>query len=143
MPHRFKYRGDDMKLEMDLLRDLLLYIEEKATRVHSDLEDIQIDGWPGEEVAYHVVQAEADGLIKATITEIPGDDDPALLFIEYSVHRLTMRGHDFLGNIKEPSNWEAVKDGTKKVGAITVDAAVGIAQAYIKAKIAAYTGLPL
>ncbi|WP_189635729.1 DUF2513 domain-containing protein [Rhizobium grahamii] len=84
--------------------------------------------------------ATVDGLIKATILEIPDDEDPSLLYVEYSVHRLTMRGHDFLGNIKEPSNREAIKESTKKVGAVTVDAAVSLAQAYIKAKIPAYTG---
>jgi hypothetical protein len=132
-----------MKLDMDLLRELLIYVEEKATRVHSDLEGIEIGGWSGEEITYHVVLAESDGLIKATIDSLPDEEDPELAQIEYSVHRLTMRGHDFLGSVREPSNWEAVKSGTRKIGAVTVGAAVEFAKAYVKMKITAATGVPL
>jgi hypothetical protein len=140
---RFLLREADMKLNLDLLRQLLLYVEENATRVHSELEDIRIEGWTAEEVAYHVVLAASDDLIKATVDSIPDDDDPMLVHTSYSVHRLTMRGHDFLGSIREPSNWEAIKAGTRKVGAFTVGAAVDVAKAFVKMKIADVMGVPI
>lgn len=132
-----------MKLDMDLLREILIFVEEKATRVHSDLESIEIGDWTDEDIAYHIVLAESDGLIKATIDSLPDSDDPYIVHTTYSVHRLTMRGHDFLATIREPSNWEAVKAGTKKIGAISVGAAVEFGKAFVKAKISEMTGVPL
>ncbi|WP_411036840.1 DUF2513 domain-containing protein [Shinella sp. BYT-45] len=132
-----------MKLDMDLLREVLLHIEENADRVHSDLSDISIQGWTQEQIAYHVVLAAGDDLIKATIDELPDDEDDELVFVSYSVHRLTMRGHDFLASIREPTNWEAIKAGTKKIGSYGVRAAVQFAEAYIKMKIVEHTGVPL
>lgn len=132
-----------MKLDMDLLREILIYVEEHATRVHSDLEEIAIDGWTSEQVAYHVVLAEADGLLKASLDTLPDQDDPVIVHTTYSVHRLTMRGHDFLGTIREPSNWDAVKAGTRKIGAVTVGAAVEFGKAFVRMKISEVTGVPL
>jgi hypothetical protein len=140
---RFTYREANMKLDMDLLREILIYVEENATRVHSDLHDIQIEGWTGEEVAYHVVLAAGDDLIKASIDKLPDDEDPVIVHTNYSVHRLTMRGHDFLGAVREQSNWEAVKAGTRKMGAVTVGAAVEFTKAFVRAKISEITGVPL
>lgn len=135
--------GRDLKLEMDLLRDLLLYVEENADRPYCDLEDIELEGWSEDQITYHVVMAAEDGLIKATVDSLPDEDEPRILHIVYSVHRLTMRGHNFLGSIVEPSNWEAIKGGAKKMGVVTIDAAVDLAKAFVKAKAAEYVGLPL
>lgn len=109
-------RGTRFEAREDLLRELLLYVEEKATRPHSDLETIQIDGWSKDQVDYHVALAVEDGLIKARVDELPDFDDPGILQIDYSVHRLTMRGHNFLGSIAERGNWDAIKGGAKKAG---------------------------
>jgi hypothetical protein len=144
MPRRrFSYCEADMKLDMDLLRAVLIYVEENATRVHSDLDDIRVEGWTGEEVAYHVVLAAGDDLIKASIGQLPDEVDPVIVHTSYSVHRLTMRGHDFLGTIREPSNWDAVKAGTRKIGAVTVGAAVEFGKAFVRMKISEVTGVPI
>ncbi|MDX1004622.1 DUF2513 domain-containing protein [Sinorhizobium medicae] len=135
--------GRDLKLEMDLLRELLLYVEKNADRPHSDLENIEIDGWSKEQIEYHVVLAFEDGLIKARIDELPDFEDAGILHIDYSVHRLTMRGHNFLGSIVEPSNWEAIKGGAKKAGAVTTSLLYSIAEAYVKQRVTEITGIPL
>lgn len=130
---RFRLRrGIDMKLEMDLLRDLLLYVEEKATRPESDLENIDLSGWTADQVAYHVVLAQEDGLIKATIDELPGDGDPEETYIAYTVHRLTSRGHELLGIIREAKHWRLLKQGASKAGVATVGALFSMGQAYLK-----------
>jgi hypothetical protein len=136
-------KGRDLKLEMDLLRELLLYVEEKADRPYCDLENIKIDGWSEDQITYHVIMAAEDGLVKATVDGIPDDDDPAIVHMDYSVHRLTMRGHNFLGSIQEPGNWEAIKGGAKKAGAVTVNLLYKVAEAYVMQKVSQATGLPL
>jgi hypothetical protein len=41
-----------MKLEVDLVRQLLLHIEEHAKRPISDLNSIKIDGWMDDQIDY-------------------------------------------------------------------------------------------
>lgn len=135
--------GRDLKLEMDLLRELLLYVEEKADRPYCDLTDIELKGWTEDQITYHVIMAAEDGLIKATVDGIPDDEDPAIVHMDYSVHRLTMRGHNLLGSIVEPGNWEAIKVGAKKAGAVTVSLLYKVAEAYVMQKVSQATGLPL
>lgn len=136
-------RRDNVKLEMDLLRDLLLYVEENASRPYNDLEDISLEGWTEDQVTYHVVLAEEDGLLTATIDELPDNDDPVIVHVTYSIHRLTSKGHELLGTIREPAAWGAVKSGVNKVGAVTVSVVTAVAQAYLKQKITEYSGIQL
>lgn len=133
--------GIDMKLEIDLLRDLLLYIEKNAVRPESQLEDIAIGNWSGDQIAYHVVLAEESGLIKATIESLPDNDDDTVWHVGYVVHRLTAAGHELLGTIREPRHWRAVKEGSKKAGLATLSAIASFAEAYVKMKANQYLGL--
>ena len=137
------FREVDVKLEMDLLRDLLLHVEEKASRPYNDLEDIVLDGWTDDQITYHVVLAAEDGLLTATVDSLPDDEDPVIVHVTYSVHRLTSKGHELLGTIREPSAWIAVKGGVNKVGAVTVSVVSAVAQAYLKQKVAEYTGIQI
>lgn len=132
-----------MKFEMDLLRELLLHVEETASRPYSDLEDIVLDGWTNDKITYHVVLAAEDGLLKATVDSLPDDEDPATRHVTYSVHRLTSKGHELLGSIREPAAWSAVKGGVNKVGAVTLSVMSAIAQAYLKQKVAEYSGIQI
>ncbi|MHA6641337.1 DUF2513 domain-containing protein [Mesorhizobium sp. A623] len=131
-----------MKLEPDLLRDLLLHIEEHATEVHCEMGEISLAGRADKEVTYHVVRAEEAGLIQATIEGLPDDDDPMVTHIDYSVHSLTFRGHELLGAIRTPKHWKVIKEGSKKAGIATVGAIFSFAEAYVKAKAGEYLGLP-
>lgn len=130
-----------MKLEMELLRDLLLHVEEHAKRPISDIESIELNGWSEDQVAYHVILAEEDGLIRARIDHLPDDEDPELTYVAYNVHRLTSRGHELLGTIREPKHWKAIKDGSKKAGLATIGALVSFGEAYVKAKANEYLGI--
>lgn len=135
-----KGEGKDMKLEIDLLRDLLIYVEEKADRPMSDLEDITLDGWGESSIAYHVMIAEEAGLIVALISQWPDEQDPRVLKISYSVSRLTFNGHQFLESIRDPKYWNVVKTASKKVGNVTIGMLGSVAQSYAKAELAKQFG---
>ncbi|MBB4002648.1 hypothetical protein GGR03_001723 [Aurantimonas endophytica] len=122
----------DMKLELDLLRELLLYVEEKADRPVSALEDITIEGWTREQIAYHVIIAAEDGLIKAIIDDVPDTEDPDIVNVAYIVNRLTGRGHEMLGVIRAPKHWRWIKAQSSKVGVATVGALFKLGQDYVK-----------
>lgn len=139
---RFQLReGIGVKLEMDLIRDLLLYVEKHAERPESDLENIELKGWSQDQVAYHVILAKEDGLLKATVEKIPDDKDPIITHVGYTVHRLTPRGHELLGVIRVPKHWRTIKDGSKKAGVATIGALVSYGEAYAKVKINEYLGI--
>jgi hypothetical protein len=140
---RFRFCEINMKLEMDLLRDLLIFVENNALRPHSDLDDIELPPWGEDQVAYHVTLAEEAGLLIATIDTLPDDDDRRIVHTSYSVHRLTMRGHDLLVSVADPTTWETVKSGAKKVGSLTVGAVFDIAIAYAKQRLSAQLGVAL
>jgi hypothetical protein len=115
-------KGEEMRFDPELLRDLLAHVEEHATRVHSDLDSITIEGRSAEEVTYHVVLAEEHGLIKASILEAPDMDDPEFIHVSYSVHRLRVAGHDLLGAIREPDQLDAVRMSMQAARQWTVEA---------------------
>ncbi|MFK4824832.1 DUF2513 domain-containing protein [Paenochrobactrum sp. BZR 588] len=129
-----------MKLEVDLLRDLLMYVEEKADRPISHLTEIILKDWEEQTVAYHVMLAAEAGLIIAHISEIPDEYEPIFLNIRYSVARLTFNGHQFLESIRDPKYWSFIKTTSKNVGNITIGMIGSIAQSYAKAELAKQFG---
>lgn len=135
--------GADMKFNAEILRELLLYVEEHATRPYSEVEDVTLDGRSQDDVTYHVVLAEEDGLIKATMDMLPDDTNPELVHVGYSIHRLTANGHEFLGSVREDDNWTTIKDAARKAGAVTVGAFTSVAETVIKQKIAQVLGVSL
>ena len=134
--------GGDMKLDPDLMRDLLLYVEEKADRPISALEDIDLPGYSAESVAYHVVRATEAGFIKAQIAEVPDTDDPDVAHVGYIVESLTYRGHELIEAARQPDNWRRIKALAGTVGSKGADALFEAGKAVIAQKIKEHLGLP-
>jgi hypothetical protein len=109
-----------MKLDVDLVRQLLLYVEEHAIRPISDLENIEIGGWTAEQIDYHVIQLFDAGFIEAGVDCIPDNEDPELVNVIYSVRRITYLGHNFLETIRDDSVWRKVKEKAKAVGTLSL-----------------------
>lgn len=120
-----------MKLEVDLIRDLLLFVEVNAARPVSHLESIALEGWSEDQIAYHIILAEEDGLIKALVDEVPGNDDPENIYVTYTINRLTSRGHELLGVVRQPKHWRIIKAGAAKAGVATIGALFSLGQAYM------------
>ena len=131
-----------MKLQTDLVRELLLHVEANATKPISQLSEIILDGWTPEEVAYHVLLLSDAHLIEASIEEIPDRDDGDVTHVAYTVHRLTMKGSEFLDTVREPEQWRRVKDGAKQAGVFTLGAIVRFGEAYVAHKVNQFLGGP-
>lgn len=128
----FKYRvRADMKLDMDLVRELLLYVEEKADRPISHLEGITITRWSGDDIAYHVMLLEEAGYIKAYIDTVPDYENPIILHVNYTITRLTLSGHEFLDAARTPQHWAAIKGNAQKLGLNSLKAVGRIAESYV------------
>ena len=92
-----------MKLDMDLVRKILLAIEE------SEDENIELDrlGDDLDRVHRHVELMKEYGLVDALI--IRGGDGPEEEIQLCTVKRLTWKGHKFLNKARDESGWKKAK----------------------------------
>ncbi len=139
-----------MRLNMDCLRDILLCVEENTGLrkscyfVDSDLAVAQsysddefetipkyqvalLSSYSNDELIYHVhycVYAEL-------ILPFDNSSDEKIMIAD-----LTPKGHEFLGNIRNPDNWAKTKEVGGKIGAFGLNMAEkiaeGVATAYLK-----------
>ena len=126
-----------MKRDMDLIRDLLLGIEQDerldgtifiAPDESDNLGVIGITNHSAEEVAYHLMMLMEAGLIKgnSTMEQMP------------AVSRLTWEGHEFLDNIKDQSIWGKTKERLKGLPGVGIAVIGEVAKAELKK----HLGLP-
>ncbi|QLB18700.1 DUF2513 domain-containing protein [Mannheimia granulomatis] len=90
-----------MKRNWDLIRKILLKLEEKADST-SWLESTDIKGYDAKTVAYHYKLLNNAGLIEAI-------DISSLEEEDFSATSLTWQGHEFLDKIRNDSVWNKVK----------------------------------
>ena len=123
-----------MRLNLDCIRDILLYVEEVATPrqpVFFDSDgEFQVDSalckYSLEEVQYHLNQCNLSGFFLKPNLDFGGC---------WIVIDLTPKGHEYLGSIRDSSNWKTVKERAAKIGVTTLNAAFQIANAVITEKI--------
>ena len=90
-----------MKRNWDLIRKILLKLEEKAD-IESELSSEDIRGFDRHTVSYHY-----NILAQAGLIEI--EDNSSIGDIDYSAKSLTWQGHEFLDKIRNDSVWNKVK----------------------------------
>ena len=116
-----------MKRDMDLVRLILLEIEEKHKS--TALIDLSIDGYDMQTVAYHCEMLHEKGLVSSYKAGYAGNK----LYI-FSVGSLTWEGHDFLDKIRDNSTWKKTKDVIAQKGLpLIFDTIKTIADAFITA----------
>ena len=96
-----------MKRDMDLIRKILLIVEEsKSSNV--------IEGYTQDEIKYHQsLIIEAD-LAKGRV--LPDFSSPTNIPAVVNISGLTWKGHDFIEAISSDTNWQKVKDFLKDAG---------------------------
>lgn len=120
-----------MKLNNDLIRDILLTIEEytgyenpiifyKPYEVEENDQPL-IKNYSKEEFFYHLKQCEMSGLIQIMLETG-----------EYTtISCLTPSGHEFLENIRSNTVWSKTKTISKKLGLKSLDAVMQISTSVI------------
>ena len=99
-----------MERDLDLVREMLLAIEATpydGGRRSKDLSELQIPGRSKEEIRYHTALLHEAGLIYA----IDIGNAPLEKWLPF---RLTWDGHEFLDTVRDPSQWNDVKDVAEK-----------------------------
>jgi len=119
----------EMKRDMDLIRDLLLYVENDRKfngQTEFILDNSREIGMPDrsiEEITYHVVL-----LVKAGYLEGTADSMWPV------ISRLTWQGHEFLDNIRDQDVWSKTKERIKGLQSVAISIIAAIAEAEVKKK---------
>lgn len=100
-----------MKRDLDLIRDMLLRIEDISNGARlicvEDFTDLCDDR---HSISYHLELLEDAGYI--AVIDHPYTDD----YKDFALTRLTMLGADYLDSVRNNSIWRKVKDKLEKVG---------------------------
>lgn len=116
-----------MKRDMDLVRKILLQIEEEY--VSTALFDIDIAGYEKETIAYHCKIMHEAGMVSGYS---PFYADGKLY--SFRVSGLTWEGNDYLDKVRDDSMWKKTKDIIKKQGLpLIIDTIKSITSAIITA----------
>ena len=135
---------DAMKRDMDLVRNLLLEIEDG--RRAFDLLTPEIAEILGEDGAGKMPREQAE-LIEYHLALL---DEAGLITIQaklsgavWQIGQITWAGHDFLDTIRDPAIWRETKAGAKQAGGFSIELLKALAKGLIKKKIEQHTGVEL
>jgi hypothetical protein len=132
--------GRLMKRDMDLVRTLLLRLEElhipagSAYFLELHKPPLTCEGENIDEIAYALRMITDAGFIDLTPTQ------PAL---GVGLTGLTWQGHDFLDSVRDPEIWRKTKEGAQKAGGFTLELIQALAKGLIKTQIEKHTGVKL
>ena len=115
-----------MKLEKDLVREILLQVE--AWPDPRGWVDFNIPDHSKILLAEHIHLLDEAGFLDADdVTDTSGYD--------WQAKRLTYEGHEFLNTVRDPEIWRLTKETAKKTGTASVHALFEIGKGYAKQKL--------
>lgn len=122
-----------MKRDMDLVRLLLLRIEQEGSPALRNVPEVE--GFDEATVAHHISLMLQAGLV----TAIDASSFDGLAYLEI---KMTWHGHEFLETIRDPEIWQSTKAGAAKVGSWSIGIIAELAKAAVVAK-AQSLGFPI
>ena len=93
-----------MRRDMDLVRDILMAVEDANGRVDGDTLAALADG-DRVKALNHIEMMDAHGLVRASVTRVTGNDAMA----RFSVEGMTWEGYDYLDAMRSDMVWKAAK----------------------------------
>lgn len=107
-----------MKLNLNCVRDIMLTVENTDFGIHLTVDKLcsQIPSYSHDEIYYACLKLDEGGYLDITTLPIMNQNYLGIR----SINDLTFEGHQFLENIKEPSNWEKIFNGCKKAGTFSL-----------------------
>lgn len=129
-----------MKLELDLVRQLLLFLEQRDTHNAIRYTDIQIEGYSSQQIGYHLNRMFEAGFISGEAIRSNTTPERIVQVIPFD---LTWKGHEFLDAVRDPEIWKKTKQGAQTAGAAGIEFLWGIATAYGKHVIKDKLGIDL
>jgi len=118
-----------MKLDIDLVRELLLFLESRNDHHSIKYTEIKIDGFDSLQVGYHLNRMYEAGFINGEVIRSQSTHERIIEVISFD---LSWRGNQFINTIRDPEVWRKTKDGAHKIGGASVEFLWEIAKAYGK-----------
>ena len=119
-----------MKRSLDLIREILLSVERFEPERIGQLQSISSRDFSGTEPQnWHHIKM----LCEAGLLGVAGKPNMQL---NYSIHGMTMAGHDFLDAIRDETVWDKTKKRLGKAGGWTLDLVLAVAKDELKRQLA-------
>lgn len=118
-----------MKRDLDLLRDIMIYLEENLVP-GGNIQSTNISLCDGSDEEYkklseHIKLLIEDGFIETSKPMMMGG------FAIFIILRITSKGHDFLDALRNDTVWNNTKEKMKEIGGFTLGIAIDIAKGYL------------
>jgi hypothetical protein len=122
-----------MKRDLDLIRDILLDIENWSNEQPLWLSSLEYEGKTKQEIGYQLELLKDFDYIQANIIK----NSQGIGYEDASIVRMKMAGHEYLDAVRSPEVWKKTKTTLEKVGggaalAVVKDIATRIAIEIIK-----------
>ena len=103
-----------MKRDMDLIREILLFVEEHAPYPNGDSVSFKKDGVSDLDISFHIGLLEnAKFVVAPSNSEVHG----SYLYKKYHVVvSITWQGYEFLDKIRDEKQWKRIKQMLSKTG---------------------------
>ncbi|MER9020230.1 DUF2513 domain-containing protein [Mesorhizobium sp. M0590] len=131
-----------MKRDMDLVRDVLLALEDVPAHFGAPVKltigqaPLAFADRPNGDVAYHIrIMTQGD------LISMGGISEDGITIERY--HGFRWLGHEFLDDVRDPKAWSAAKDGAKKVGSGSLGFIWEVAKSLGKYELGKRLGIPL
>ncbi|KQP89824.1 hypothetical protein ASF57_23595 [Methylobacterium sp. Leaf117] len=134
--------GEAMKRDMDLVRSILIEIEEGRYTFDFDTLKVETDDQMYElmKLKHHIaIMVQAELINLSGNSPLWREDAP---YNQIEVVGLTWKGHDFVDAIRDPAVWRKTKEGASKVGGAGFGFILELGKAYAKQELQKL-GLPL
>ena len=120
-----------MKRDIDLVRKLLIYLEEKPNG--KIVKDLELEGFLKGEVQYHLILMDQAGLINCERSVSSTTSDRVIRVYPFS---LTWQGHEFLEASRSDTLWNKAKEIVKsKSGALSFDVLKALLISMVKERV--------
>jgi len=115
-----------MKRDMDLVRRLLLCLEDTVDYKPLRSSDIAIEGYSDAQIGYHLGILAAGGLIDVIDTNSM-DSKTFSCFVK----GITWQGHEFLDAVRDNDVWSRTREKLKPVGSASLEVVKSIATTFL------------
>ena len=113
-----------MKRDMDLVRKILMKMEDDQGYEYLQETEIKTEGYPDSAVQYHLRIMIEKGLITNNLPNGEGISNINSTYIEYIPETITWEGHEFLEGIRKEETWEKIKKEAVNLSFVAIKACI-------------------
>jgi len=128
-----------MKRDLDLIRDILLDVENWSNAQPLTLSSLEYEGKTKQEIGYQLELLADAGYIDVRIVK----DHVGIGYSDAFIVRMKMAGHEYLDTVRSPEVWKKTKTTLEKVGGgAALEVVKQIASKIMAELISKYAGPP-